>query len=136
MNRLIELSEELLSGSAAIDTRNKALVALLNELHQGVHRRRGVEACGKAVRDLRDCVMGAAEADAAALPDEDRALLACLDGMLERMDTEQSNITFHGLHELRRLVLAGIRASLGEANADGAPKAAAELKVPGRRRAW
>lgn len=105
MNRLIEWSDDLATGVDAIDRRNRALIEYLNALHECVHRRRGVDACRAAVNSLRACTKDASRSS--------RALAGHLDAMLARMDDEQSNITFHGLHELKLLVLACVREPAG-----------------------
>lgn len=114
MNRLIEWADEMATGVPAVDMHNRAVVGLVNELHECVHRRRGVAACREAVMKLRDCVLAQIDVEeqagvALASEEERNALLVCLNDMLSKMDDEQSNITFHGLHQLKLLTLRRIR---------------------------
>jgi len=120
MNRLIDWSDELLTGIPEIDAHHKALAGLLNELHESVHRRRGVTACREAVEKLRHCAVSHFDIEEKLVQSSGHAAFAGnataqgelfhrLDGMLERMDGENSNITFHGLHQLKVWLLQHIR---------------------------
>ena len=64
MSQLFDWSDEHLTGIAEIDAHHKALAGLLNELHESVHRRRGVVAPpARARRRLRaDGLVGGAAA--------------------------------------------------------------------------
>ena len=63
--------------------------------------------------------------------DEQRELVRLLDGMLARMDDENSNITFQGLHQLKVWLLNHMRA-VDAARATKAQPAATEgVKVFG-----
>lgn len=120
MNKLINWSDSLAIGVPEIDVHHETLVGLLNQLHETVHRRRGVDACRKAVEKLRryaemhlaveEQVMHAAGRTAYHENEaEQQQLVAHLDAMLERMDAVNSNITFHGLHQLKTWILRHIR---------------------------
>ena len=120
MNQLFDWSDEHLTGIAEIDAHHKALAGLLNELHESVHRRRGVVACREAVEKLRHCALShldveeklmhaSGHAGYAGSSHEQRELVKQLDDMLSKMDEENSNITFHGLHQLKVWLLQHIR---------------------------
>lgn len=121
MSQLFDWSDELLTGIAEIDAHHKALAGLLNELHESVHRRRGVGACREAVEKLRRCALSHLDVEERLMHEsghagysgsssEQRALVHQLDEMLAKMDEENSNITFHGLHQLKVWLLQHIRA--------------------------
>lgn len=120
MGQLFDWSDELLTGVAEIDAHHRALAGLLNELHEAVHRRRGVAACRDAVEKLRHCALlhldveerlmhESGHAVYAGSNSEQRELVQQLDDMLAKMDEENSNITFHGLHQLKVWLLQHIR---------------------------
>lgn len=117
---LVTWHETLLIGVPEIDAHHKALAGLLNELHEAVHRRRGVDACRGIVEKLRRCALSHLDAEERLMHlsghasysenlEEQRDLIQRLDDMLARMDDANSNITFHGLHQLRSWLLAHIR---------------------------
>lgn len=120
MTPLISWEEDLVIGVPEIDAHHKALVALLNELHETVFRRRGVDACRDVVERLRSCALSHLEAEERLMHQaghnaygenlvEQRELIRQLDDMLTRMDGYASNITFQGLHQLKAWLLAHIR---------------------------
>lgn len=120
MSQLFDWSDEHLTGIAEIDAHHKALAGLLNELHESVHRRRGVDACRDAVAKLRHCALSHLDVEERLMHEsghgaytgssrEQRELVHQLDEMLSKMDDENSNITFHGLHQLKVWLLQHIR---------------------------
>lgn len=120
MSRLITWSQSLAVGIAAVDEHHAILIALLNELHEAVHRRRGAAASRDALERLRrfaithfaveEALMhDAGHDDYRADAEEQASLLGCIDEMLARIDAANSNITFHGLHQLKVHMLQHVR---------------------------
>lgn len=120
MSQLVTWSDDLATGVTDVDAHHRTLVGLLNELHETVHRRRGVAACRAAVEKLHRCVLSHLEVEAKLMHlaghdadpgsrDEYREVERLLDGMLARMDAENSHITFHCMHELKSWLLAHMR---------------------------
>lgn len=120
MNKLINWSDSLALGVPETDAHHETLVGLLNQLHETVHRRRGVDACRKSVEKLRryaemhlaveeQVIHAAGRVAYRENGAEHQQLVARLDAMLERMDDVDSNITFYGLHQLRTWILWHMR---------------------------
>lgn len=122
MYKLIEWTDDLRTGIPELDEHHRILVEQLNELHAAIHRRQGLEACREILqRMLRFAdVHFTLEQDYLRRNDRDQVrrhredhgkLTMQINALLGRIDTFNSTVSFHRLHQLRLWLLQHILAA-------------------------